>query len=245
MIKNENNTNINEQIPEVKMVSALADIQDEIRTLSYLNIQNDVFLDSMGIELKYSKEKDESIVDRPKVDIIAYDNIVEFKIISNDLSNFEITKELENELKAKAVVLIMLIKQLEKNGYGNDLEVVMLDTFNNKTKDYIDNFINELASKLLIPHTEFTEDVAKRIYSVYRSTNLREDNMINFGTLKKLFVENLKRKYKVREYMVNLRLKVADYPKNIGPEESYVLGEFVRYEDADLGKENTPKITRK
>ena len=33
-----------------------------------------------------------------------------------------------------SIVLIMLIKQLEKNGYGNDLEVVMLDTFNNKTK---------------------------------------------------------------------------------------------------------------
>ena len=41
MIKNENNTNINEQIPEVKMVSALADIQDEIRTLRRILKRND------------------------------------------------------------------------------------------------------------------------------------------------------------------------------------------------------------
>ena len=73
----------------------------------------------------------------------------------------------------------------------------------------------------------------------------RRNKYLKLNKLEQLFVENLKRKYKVREYMVNLRLKVADYPKNIGPEESYVLGEFVRYEDADLVKENTPKITRK
>ena len=232
-------------VPEVKLVSALADIQSEIKTLSCLDIKNDVFLDCMGIKLKYYKIKDESILDKPKIDIIAYNNIVEFKIFSNDLKNIEITKEQENELKAKAIVLIMVINQLTKNGLGNDLEVVMHDTFSTESKDYTDNFINELASKLLIPNTEFTEDVAKRIYSVYRSTNLREDNMLSFGTLKKLFVENLMKKYNVREYMVNLRIKVANYPKNIGPEESFALGEFVRYEDADLKKENAPKIIKK
>lgn len=233
-------------VPEVKMVSALADIQDEIRTLSYLDIKNDVFLDYMGIILKYSKVKDKNANNQPRFDITVDKKGAELKIISNDLTNIIITKEQENEFKAKAVVLTLLINRQIKNGYVLNPEVIIKDVFNNSESDsYVTKFIDELASKLLIPHTEFTEETAKRIYSVYRSTNLREDDMIDFGTLKKLFVENLKRKYNVRDYIVNLRIKVADYPKNIGPEESFALGEFVRYVDSDYVKENTPKITRK
>ena len=59
----------------------------------------------------------------------------------------------------------------------------------------IDQYIDELAARLLIPSTEFNEKVAEEIYSVYNKSNEGKANIIDFATLRKLFVENLKRKY--------------------------------------------------
>lgn len=235
-----------EKMPELDTIRALCDVKEEINTLDVLGIDYDTFIESMNINLVYSSKVDNNIViNKPRVDIIFDGNSTEFRVINQDFDSYRLTDEKINEFKVKAVILNLLYSRLKKEGLIWIDKLRLVDVYELEKGNRIDQYIDELAARILIPNNEFNEKVAEEIYSVYNKSNEGEANIIDFATLRKLFVENLKRKYKVSDYMANLRIKCANFPRKIGYEETLAVNEFVRYEDADLGKENTPKITRK
>ena len=226
-----------EKMPELDTIRALCDVKEEINTLDVLGIDYDTFIESMNINLVYSSKVDNNIViNKPRVDIIFDGNSAEFRVINQDFDSYRLTDEKINEFKVKAVILTLLYSRLKKEGLIWIDKLRLVDAYELEKGNRIDQYIDELAARLLIPSKEFNEKVAEEIYFVYNKSNEGEANIIDFATLRKLFVENLKRKYKVSDYMADLRIKCANFPRKIGYEETLAVNEFVRYEDADLGK---------
>lgn len=126
------------------------------------------------------------------------------------ISNFSCRMEDERELLSKAVILNLILKELDRNGI-NVSGLLMEDVLNEEDKTKLEYKIEKFASRLLIPQSLFNATLGRDILRVIAGQRIKEEKEFVTTEVEMDFLLAKLRSYGVNDKMAIARLKTADF----------------------------------
>lgn len=228
-------------------------VEDAIRIIEDMELDIDTVIKVLNINVALKREvaSDEQhdfykvCAAKHSVDIIKYtkDNTFGFlDLMLSMVDNEQEDLKIRNENVAKAVVLSLFVRALEKDGAEPIDELQTSDTLNKSNMSNFDKKVGALASRLLIPKKEFNDKIGEIIYNTSYSEQRGEEQLLSVSLIRELLIEKLMKKYNVTEHMANVRLSVAD----LGDDKYDSLGQsiFSSFRCSYFDSESTKDVSK-
>ncbi len=219
-------------------------IKNAIRHMEKMNAnENDIINgNNMSIERRFMSLK--SSDEQKRYDVEVSNNEVVLYNYGEDSwtpinGHYSCNHENERELLAKAVILRFLLSALSDKGIAKIDQIYLKDALGTENMTDFEKRIEELASRLIIPQSVFSDelghDIAKLLYDEGRG----EKSLIGFELERNILLAKLQ-SYGANEKMARVRLKNAVFD---GKYDSYTerpyLNKFTYYYD-DMHNEKDP-----
>lgn len=214
-------------------------VKDAIKIIEDMNLDIDVISKALGLNILDEKFTNISCVERDFFVVSTNRDGIKLSMYTKDSDAKSYDDTSRNELVAKGIILNFFLKAFEIDDASPIDEIQIEDALNKDNMTEFCGRVEALASRLLIPKKEFSDEIGEIVYNASYNEQRGEEQLLSISLIRKLLIEKLMKKYNVTEHMANVRLLNA----NLGDNKydslvQSVISDFKRlYFDSESAKE--------